>query len=66
MTKRKSFRPIQQIYRTMCNGQVCLIRQLSPHYQTTNMTYGSFHYNNWSFIQKQRRARLRKSIHSGS
>jgi hypothetical protein len=56
----KFYRPLQQLYQTIYGNDpsrinfVCL-RRPSEKYKTTNMTYGSFHYDNWAFIQKNRR-----------
>lgn len=57
------YRPLQQLYKTMYSpvqgtqaspfNRACICRP-SERYTTTNMTYGSFYYNNWSFIQKNR------------
>lgn len=60
----KCYRPLQQIYKTVYSpscgltnslgiSSVCITQPLER-YKTTNMTYGSFHYNNWAFIQKNR------------
>jgi hypothetical protein len=58
-----SFRPLQQMYKTVYspssgNGSspftsACICRP-AERYKTANMTYGSFHYNNWKFMQKNR------------
>ncbi|CAF1594937.1 unnamed protein product [Rotaria sp. Silwood1] len=57
------YRPLQQLYKTIyspiCKNRsshinfACICRP-SERYKTTNMTYGSFHYNNWAFVQKNR------------
>lgn len=57
------YRPLQQIYKTVyspvCGNRssrmdfACICRP-SERYKTTNMSYGSFHYNNWAFMQKNR------------
>ena len=59
----KCYRPLQQLYKTIYSPTsgnasspinfACICRP-SERYKTTNMTYGSFHYNNWAFIQKNR------------
>lgn len=59
----KSYRPLQQIFKTIPSpiygntsspiNFTCISRP-SEKYKTTNMTYGSFHYDNWSFVQKNR------------
>jgi hypothetical protein len=58
-----SYRPLQQLYKTVYSPMygnnstrikfACIYRP-SERYKTTNMTYGSFYYNNWTFIQKNR------------
>jgi hypothetical protein len=60
----KCYRPLQQLYKTVYSPTsgnnsspinfACISRP-SDQYKTTNMTYGSFHYNNWAFVQKNRR-----------
>ena len=57
------YRPLQQLYKTtyspLCENRsapinfACICRP-SERYQTTNMSYGNFHYNNWAFMQKHR------------
>ncbi|CAF3633029.1 unnamed protein product [Rotaria sordida] len=57
------YRPLQQLYKTIyspiCGNRsshinfACICRP-SERYKTTNMAYGSFHYNNWAFVQKNR------------
>lgn len=57
------YRPLQQLYKTvyspMCDNRsstmnfACICRP-AERYKTTNMTYGSFHYNNWAYMQKNR------------
>jgi hypothetical protein len=59
----KYYRPLQQIYKTVYSpiygnkslpiNFACISRPLER-YKTTNMSYGSFHYDNWAFIQKNR------------
>jgi len=55
----KCYRPLQQLYKKVYGinssdiNFACISRP-SERYKTTNMTYGSFHYNNWAFIQKNR------------
>ena len=58
-----TFRPLQQIYKTVYSPSsgnnsspftsACICRP-AERYKTANMTYGSFHYNNWKFMQKNR------------
>jgi hypothetical protein len=54
----KCYRPLQQLYKTVYGNNssdfACISRPSAERYKTTNMTYGSFHYNNWVFIQKNR------------
>ncbi|CAF3670981.1 unnamed protein product [Rotaria socialis] len=57
------YRPLQQLYKTvyspMCENRssrmnfACICRP-AERYQTANMSYGSFHYNNWAYMQKTR------------
>jgi hypothetical protein len=57
------YRPLQQLYKTMYSPaggnnssrmDFACICQPAERYKTANMTYGSFHYNNWAFMQKNR------------
>ncbi|CAF0903276.1 unnamed protein product [Adineta steineri] len=59
----KYYRPLQHLYKTTyspVNGSnltridFSSVNRPSEKYKTTNMTYGSFHYNNWAFRQKNR------------
>jgi hypothetical protein len=65
----KCYRPLQQLYKIVYSpiyGRIdfaCIDRP-SERYKTTNMTYGSFHYDNWTFIQKNRRVNCDKKMNS--
>jgi hypothetical protein len=65
-----SFRPLQHIHRTVYSLCSTMHRSSlsgdsmhssSKIYTTTNMTYGSFHYNNWTYMQKLRTIRNKRS-----
>jgi hypothetical protein len=57
------YRPLQHLYKTIYSptdgnnssqmNLACICHPLER-YKTANMTYGSFHYNNWAFMQKNR------------
>ncbi|CAF0956764.1 unnamed protein product [Adineta ricciae] len=56
------YRPLQHLYKTTPQNNTICIRYPPERYQTTNMTYGSFHYNNWTFIQKIRSVKYTKEV----
>ncbi|UJR09585.1 hypothetical protein I4U23_013820 [Adineta vaga] len=56
------FRPLQHLYKTTYQNNHVRVRHPSERYKTTNMTYGSFHYNNWAFIQKNRSVKYSKEL----